>query len=401
MDDVQIEPALSVVSALRGASVTLVMPCLNEEGAIGSCVTQALAVMRDAEIDARVLVVDNGSSDRSIELAEAAGARVVVQPEPGYGAALRSGFEAADSEYVIMADGDGTYELAAIPKLLMPIINGSADVVLGSRLVDARGSTMPWHHKYIGTPVITYLVSRATGKRLRIRDSQSGFRAFRRDQILNLNLSSTGMEFASEMLIRCAWANLRITEIDTTYSTRVGESKLNTFKDGMRHLRQIVLLSPDVVASIPGMAMILGSIALWILAADSSSGLGRVGSMSWLANLIAGVLSVVGPIVFCTGLVMRYRAESSGLRHSHVSLSLTRLIRRMFWSGVFLLVSAIGLTVLLILNYHASPPTVSQAVATSVGSLTRSAYVDGIFFVATSFISPYLLRAPRARLPTV
>ncbi len=390
---------IATPNPLLGADVTLVMPCLNEELAVGACVKRAICVMREAGLDGSVLVVDNGSTDNSVEVAIAAGAHVVFQPEPGYGAALRSGFESAQTQYVIMADADGTYELEAIPRLLLPLIKNESDLVLGSRLDDATVATMPILHRFVGTPAISYLVNRATGKRLKVRDSQSGFRAFRRQEVLGLHLSSTGMEFASEMLIRCAWANLRITEVDTTYAERIGESKLSTFTDGLRHLRQILLLSPDAVASIPGILMTAIAFVFWIIAAQSTHGLGRVGSISWLAILAAGVLSVIGPIVFCTGLVLRYRAESLGLRHAHVKVPLGTLIRRFFIFGAALIALATVLTVVLIVNFHHHPIVISEAAASSIASFVRSAYIVGVMLVAAPLISPFLLHSPRPQLP--
>jgi hypothetical protein len=383
-------------SLLCGVEVTVVLPCLNEELAVGSCVTSAIEVMRVAGLNGSVLVVDNGSSDNSVNVAIEAGARVVFQPEPGYGAALRSGIEAAQTEFVIMADADGTYELDAIPKLLTPLLSGQADLVLGLRLKDA---SMPWLHRFVGTPAITYLVKRATNNKLRIRDSQSGFRAFRREQVLNLHLSSTGMEFASEMLIRCAWADLRIHEVNTTYAERVGESKLNTFSDGIRHLRQILVLSPDTVAAIPGVLMTAAAIVLWLMAAQSTHGLERVGSLSWVADFAAGVLSILGPIVFCTGLVLRYRAESLGFRRAHLKVSIGTLIHRFFGYGATLvLVSIVGIAVLIV-NFHHHPMALSDAVAASLASFVRSAIVVGIILMSAPLISPFLIRAPQPLLP--
>ena len=288
----------------HGVGVTVVFPCLNEELAVGSCVELALETMRAAGINGSVLVVDNGSTDNSANVALNAGAQVILQREPGYGAALRSGIAAAETEFVIMADADGTYELDAIPRLLKPLLDNDADMVLGQRLSDATTATMPWLHRYVGTPAITYLVKKATKNQMTITDSQSGFRAFRRKQILELNLSSTGMEFASEMLIRSSWANLRIKEVDTKYAERIGESKLSTFSDGLRHLRQIMLLSPETAASIPGILATVSAVFLWIFAAESTRTFGQVGSLGWSAGVAAGVLSILGPLVFCTGIVL-------------------------------------------------------------------------------------------------
>jgi hypothetical protein len=399
MSDLSEGLSSAAMASLHGVDVTLVLPCLNEELAIAQCVQHAREVMELAGLAGTVLVVDNGSTDRSVEIALAAGAHVVHQPEPGYGAALRSGFENATTTYVIMADADGTYEFAAIPRLLQPLIDDRADLVMGSRLDDATLATMPWLHRFVGTPAISMLVNHAAGGRIKIRDSQSGFRAFRREQLLELQLNSTGMEFASEMLIRCAWANFRITEVKTNYSERIGESKLNTFSDGLRHLRQILLLSPDAFALVPGLLMTGAAFILWGAAATSVHGLGLVGSDSWLANITAGVLSVIGPITFCVGLVLRYRAESLGYRHEHIRIPLGTLIRRFFVTGVVLIIIAIALIVVLVANYHSSWGTLSESASTAVGSYTRSSLVVGITLVAAPLLSPFLIHPPRTQLP--
>ena len=381
--------------------VTVVFPCLNEEEAVGQCVRQSLEVMFRAGYDGHVIVVDNGSTDDSVNRAIAAGAEVIVQREPGYGAALRSGFEAATTEFVIMADADGTYELDAIPRLLAPLLEGEADMVLGQRLNDATVATMPWLHRYVGTPVITYLVRRATKNRLTISDSQSGFRAFRRDEVVGLNLSSTGMEFASEMLIRSARADFRVTEVDTKYAERIGESTLNTFSDGLRHLRQILILSPQTVAAIPGViATILAGI-LWVVAARAGFGAGGAGSLSWTTDSLAEILSIVGPLVFCTGVVLRYRTESIGLTSTHMKTPLEMLIRRFFVVGSSLVtIAAFGFATM-IANSHYNPGSISRAGMMSVSSFLSSVLVVGLILAAAPLISPFLTTSPRMRLPMV
>jgi hypothetical protein len=384
---------------LHGATVTVVFPCLDEELAVGLCVERALEIMRGAGLDGSALVVDNGSTDNSARIAIDAGAQVILQREPGYGAALRSGIEAAQSEFVIMADADGTYELDAIPRLLLPLLKGEADMVLGQRLSDATSATMPWLHRYVGTPVITYLVKKATKNKISIRDSQSGFRAFRREQIMALNLSSTGMEFASEMLIRSSWAELRIGEVETKYAERIGDSKLSTFSDGLRHLRQILLLSPETGATIPGLLATVLAFSLWVFSAQSAHGFSQVGSLSWVANVVAGVLSILGPLVFCTGIVLRYRAENSGLRSARVKVPIEALIRRFLMWGAFLLVLAsLGLAALLT-NFHLQTEFLSKPIAASLSSFVRSAFVVGIVLAMAPLISPFLITSPRSQLP--
>lgn len=382
---------------LHGATVTVVFPCLNEEQAVGICTETALETMRRAGIIGSVIVVDNGSTDSSASVALAAGAQVIAERVPGYGAALRAGIEAAQSEYVIMADADGTYELDAIPRLLLPLVKGDADMVLGQRLSDATAETMPWLHRYVGTPAITYLVKKATKSKMTIRDSQSGFRAFRREEMLDLHLSSTGMEFASEMLIRSSWANMRIEEVDTKYAVRIGESKLSTFSDGLRHLRQILLLSPETAVTIPGILATGIAFMLWITAAQTTQGLGQVGSLGWAADIFAGILSILGPLVFCTGIVLRYRAESLGLRSDHVKPPLEILIRRFFVGGFILAItSLLGFAALLIGFHH--PAFLSRSVADSLSSFVTSAFVVGSVLTAAPIIAPFLITSQRSEL---
>jgi glycosyltransferase involved in cell wall biosynthesis len=377
--------------------VTVVLPCLNEEEAIGMCIADALESMRSAGIDGEVLVVDNGSVDNSVEVAKAAGAEVVHQSQPGYGAALRSGFEFARSRYVVMADGDGTYDLTSIPRLLEPLVNGTADLVLGSR--DADKDSMPWLHRYVGTPFITLLLRRATGNSMSIRDSQSGFRAFRREQLASIDLVSTGMEFASEMLMRCAWARFRIVEIPTSYSKRIGISKLRTFGDGLRHIRQILLLSPEIFAIEPGLIMTGLSIAIYIAATFSVQGEVRVGSISWLGTVAAAILSVVGPITYCTGLGIKYRAESLGFRRDGPKYSMLTLIWRFFFVGLTLLLMAVLLSVLLVLNFHDHPNPLSYSLTRVLSEVSISAYIVGIVLTCAPLLLPFLTQVPRKVLP--
>lgn len=385
---------------LAGVEVTVVLPCLNEEAGVGVCVESALAACASAGMCGTVLVVDNGSTDGSVEAALAAGARVVRQVEPGYGAALRSGLEAARTEYVVMADADGTYELSALPRLVQPLVDDEADIVMGSRLDAATISTMPWLHRYLGTPVLTRLVNRAAGGRANIRDSQSGFRAFRRSQFLALGTTATGMEFATEMLIRGSWARLRITDVPTTYSERIGKSKLETFPDGMRHLRQILFLSPEAFASIPGLAMSFVAVLFWVLVCFAAQGQGIIGSYSGVAVLVATVFGVLGPITFCTGLVVKYRAESLGLRHSPPKRPIQALIFRFFCVGVALLLFTAATVFVLALNLH-EHLYVNLALNRVLDSMATCSAIVGIVLVMSPLMSPLIMEAPIRQLAPV
>ena len=225
----------------------------------------------------------------------------------GYGSALRAGFAAARGDIVVMADADFTYDLGKIPDLVAPVVRDEADLVIGGRLDAATRRTMPLLHRFVGTPVLTFLVARACGRRV-VDDSQSGFRAFRRDRIAELELRSTGMELASEMLIRAARAGLRVTEVPAGYRERIGMSKLSTFSDGWRHLQLILALAPDLLLVGPGAVALGVGIGLAFLGFVSPSGV-DVGSLHWQPVFFSGIAIVLGLQALLAGAVLAYRSS--------------------------------------------------------------------------------------------
>jgi hypothetical protein len=295
-------------------AVSVVLPCLNEAASVGLCVEEARAALTGVGIEGEVVVVDNGSNDRSAEVAAAAGARVVREPRPGYGSALRAGFDAAQGDVVVMADADYTYDFSKLPILLAPVLAGEADLCVGSRLDAATRRTMPSLHRYVGTPLLTFLAARACGRRV-VGDSQSGYRAFRRDRIAALDLQSTGMELASEMLIKAARAGLHITEVDTGYRPRIGDSKLAPLSDGFRHLQLILLLAPDLLLLIPGAVLLTLGLLLLVLGFVSPSGV-DVGSLRWQPVFFSGIALVLGTQALLGGAVLAHGSSvaSPGVR---------------------------------------------------------------------------------------
>src|SRR5436190_11511363 len=229
--------------------VSVVIPCLNEEQNIEACVRSALQAMEDAGIPGEVVVADNDSEDRSAELATAAGARVVHEPRRGYGSAYLAGFAASRGEYIIMADADLTYDFAEIPRFVEKLDAG-AELVMGDRMKNIHPGAMPWHHRYIGNPVLTGILN--VFFRTGVSDAHCGMRALRRDILPRLDLRTTGMEFASEMVIRASKEKLDIREFPIEYHPRGGESKLSSFRDGWRHLRFLLVHSPTHLFVIPG-----------------------------------------------------------------------------------------------------------------------------------------------------
>jgi glycosyltransferase involved in cell wall biosynthesis len=232
--------------------LSVVIPCLNEAENIELCVELALRALDRAGIAGEVIVADNGSEDGSAELAEKSGARVVHQPVRGYGSAYLSGFAAARGEYIVMADADLTYDFADIPRFLAGLQDG-ADMIVGDRMRNIHPGAMPWLHRYIGNPLLSGFLNVLfhTG----VNDAHCGMRAVRRDRLERLGLRTTGMEFASEMIVRAAKEKLDIREIPIEYHPRGGESKLSSFRDGWRHLRFLLLHSPNHLFILPGLVL--------------------------------------------------------------------------------------------------------------------------------------------------
>lgn len=247
--------------------VSVVMPCLNEAETVARCVAEARAALAKSGLAGEVLVADNGSTDGSQALAAAAGARVVDVPGRGYGAALEGGFAAARGTYVVMGDADLSYDFGAVPDFVKALEAG-ADLVMGSRFAGRiEDGAMPPLHRWLGNPVLSGL-----GRlffRTPVSDFHCGLRGFRRAALEKLDLRTTGMEYASEMVVKAALFGLAIREIPVTLRRdgRTRPPHLNTWRDGWRHLRFLLLYSPRWLFLVPGLLLALGGAALilWLL----------------------------------------------------------------------------------------------------------------------------------------
>jgi hypothetical protein len=265
--------------------VTVLLPCLDEAETVGVCVEKALASLRELGVEGEVLVSDNGSTDGSQEIARRSGARVVSAPERGYGAALLAGIEDARGRYVIMADADDSYDLANLGPFVGALREGH-DVVMGNRF---RGGisegAMPWLHRYLGNPVLSWLGRSLFGLK-EVGDFHCGIRGFDRERILALELSMPGMEFASELIVRAALAGYDVTEVPTTLRPdgRTRPSHLRTWRDGWRHLRFLLVFAPRKTLIYPGAVLasigLVGSILLAI-------GPRSIGSLTFDINALA------------------------------------------------------------------------------------------------------------------
>ena len=247
--------------------ISVVLPCLNERETVGSCVSKAIATLKAASLSGEVIVADNGSTDGSVEIAQSAGARVVHIAERGYGNALKGGIRVARGTYVLMADSDNSYDLGHIPRFVEQLRRG-ADLAMGNRFHGGiQEGAMPFLHRYVGNPVLTGL-----GKLLfhsPCGDFHCGLRAFRKDSYDRMEIRSTGMEFASEMVVKASLLHMNVIEVPTTLSPdgRSHPPHLRTWYDGWRHLRFLLMYSPRWLFLYPGIVSILFglSIGLWLL----------------------------------------------------------------------------------------------------------------------------------------
>ncbi len=277
--------------------VSVVIPCLNEAENIEECVRTSLEVLERHGIPGEVVVADNDSMDGSGEIARRAGARVVHEPRLGYGSAYLAGFGAARGRYIVMADADLTYDFNEIPRFVEHLDAG-AQLVMGDRMDNIHPGAMPWLHRYVGNPILTGILNLffSTG----VSDAHCGMRGFRREVLPTLDLRTTGMEFASEMVIRAAKENLDIREVPIEYHPRGGESKLSSFRDGWRHLRFLLVHSPMHLFVLPGALLAaLGAIIALLVVAQID-----VFGRYWdIHSIIAGaLLMIVGTQVLALGL---------------------------------------------------------------------------------------------------
>ena len=284
------EPTLTD-PALTSVELTVVMPCLNEAETLATCIDKAHAALRANSIAGEVVIADNGSTDGSQQIARDHGARLIPVPIRGYGAALNAGILAARGKYILMGDADDSYEFNHVPRFLEQLRNG-ADLVMGNRFRGGIGpKAMPPLHKYLGNPVLSFL-GRALFN-VPIGDFHCGMRAFSKDAYERLALRTTGMEFASEMVVKSALLGQKIVEVPTTLQ-KDGRSRpphLKTWRDGWRHLRFLLIYSPRWLFLNPGLVLMFVGLGLtaWLLPAERPFGHVNLG-VDTLAYAAAAVL---------------------------------------------------------------------------------------------------------------
>jgi glycosyltransferase involved in cell wall biosynthesis len=287
--------------------VTVVIPCLNEEAAVGATVDQAWEGIAASGRPGEVIVVDNGSTDRSAEIAGEHGAIVVREERPGYGSAYLAGLAQARGEFIVMGDADETYPLRDLAPFVDRLAGGD-DLVMGSRFEGTiHGEAMPWLNRHVGNPILTGLLNVLFG--VTVSDAHCGMRAVRRDVLTTLDLHSTGMEFASEMVFKGFRRGLTVSEIPIDYYPRVGESKLNRFGDAWRHVKFMLLYSPSWLYFVPGgVLLFLGLAGAIALAAGPVTIFGRPWQIHTMFACIAAIL--LGTQILELGVFARAFAAS-------------------------------------------------------------------------------------------
>jgi glycosyltransferase involved in cell wall biosynthesis len=270
--------------------VSVVMPCLDEAAGVGRCVEKARRAFAAMGVPGEVVVVDNGSTDGSPEIAAAAGARVVHEPRRGYGSAYLRGFQEARGRYLVMGDADDSYDFSDLPRFVAPLLAGGCDMVMGTRLKgEILPGAMPWSHRWIGNPILSGMLKLLF--RTRVSDSHCGMRAFTRVAYERMGLRTTGMEFASEIVVNALRNRLRIEEIPITYHPRQGTSKLNGLRDAWRHVRFMLLFSPSYLFQLPGLVLVLlGGLVMLALAGGPRR---LFGHLWYYHPLLLGALALI------------------------------------------------------------------------------------------------------------
>jgi glycosyltransferase involved in cell wall biosynthesis len=337
---VEVEPQAAGDDAARDLQVSVVLPCLNEAETMEACVTKAVATLHRLGLRGEVVVVDNGSTDGSPEIAARCGARVVHEGRRGYGSALMRGAEEARAPYIVMADADDSYDLTDLARFVGGLEAGN-DLVMGSRIRGTiEAGAMPWLHRWVGNPILTGLLNLLFGAD--VSDAHCGMRAFTKDAYRRMRLQTTGMEFASEMIIKAALGNLRIAEIPITLRPdgRSRPPHLRSFRDGWRHLRFMLLFSPTHLFVLPGLlCMALGLVPLVALGGGPRRFLGLNFDVHYM--VVGSLLTVLGFQILTTGLFAKAYSHAARLyapdRTLRVLLRYFSLERGLLLGGVLFL----------------------------------------------------------------
>ena len=332
-------------------NLSVVIPCLNEADTLAKCINKAYVAMQNASIVGEIIVADNGSTDRSQEIAQSLGARVIEVAQRGYGAALMHGIEAARGKFVLMGDADDSYDFSEIPAFYSKILTG-ADLVQGCRLPRGGGrvlpGAMPFLHRYLGNPLLSMLVRIMF--RIPIDDVYCGMRAFTKQHYTSLDLRSPGMEFATEMIIKSGIQKADMAQVPITLHPdgRVAHGPhLRTFRDGWRTLRLFLVYSPRWTFFYPGLLLIAISVVGYLLAIPQVNLSGVILDVHTL--LVASLIGILGWQCVLSAIVARLFSTREKIRPPHPQLSRLSIEQGI---GFGLLVTLIGIAFIFIVVYQ-------------------------------------------------
>jgi glycosyltransferase involved in cell wall biosynthesis len=376
MDHPQVEGPDPMKQSRTGPcpEVSVVIPCLNEERTLGACIDKALGAFKESGITGEVVVADNGSTDASVQVAERRGARVVHAVSKGYGNALRKGIQDARGEFIVLGDADGSHDFSETPRFVAKWREGY-EFVVGNRFQgEIKDRAMPWHHKYLGTPFLSALLHLFFGAG--VGDINCGMRGITRELCQRLDFRTTGMEFASESLVKAAKSGARMAEVPITMwpDQRGRPPHLRPFRDGWRHLRFILLSAPDWLFLLPGGLLVTSGIGLvlWLLPGPRFAG--KVG-LDVHTMALGMMLALLGVHIISIGLFVKVFSYTEKLSRNQVSLARLlkhiRLEHGLLLGGVLALVGLVGDAVVF-----------SQWAAGGFGHLER---VRTVFFCSLSF----------------
>jgi glycosyltransferase involved in cell wall biosynthesis len=328
--------------ASPAAEVSVVIPCLNEANSIGICVEKSMLAFRAGGLRGEVIVADNGSTDGSIEIAEKLGARVIRVTQRGYGSALRAGIAAARGSFIVMGDADDSYDFGDVPRFVEMWRKGH-DVVMGNRFRgEIKRGAMPWHHKYLGNPALSALLN--IFFRAGIGDAHCGMRGFTREVYDRMDLRSTGMEFASEFVIKATQLDASIAEIPITLwpDKRGRPPHLRSFRDGWRHLRFMLLYAPNWLFLLPGTFFVITGLFLvfWLLPGPRAVS-PRV-TLDIHTMIFGVIFTLLGAQILAIGAFAKVFGYAERFDHSG-TVSLKRILRRVKLEAGLLLGGALFL----------------------------------------------------------
>ncbi|MFB6111867.1 MAG: glycosyltransferase family 2 protein [Halobacteriaceae archaeon] len=318
--------------------VSIVLPTLNEAAGIGRCMEQIHRAVEAMGIPTEVVLADS-STDGTADIAQEYGAIITEPVESGYGAAYRHAFEQVRGDYIVMADADCTYDFEELPKLLSRAIAEEADLVLGSRLNgEIEPGAMPALHQYVGNPILTTFLNAFYGAG--VSDAHSGYRVLTREALETLDLRTTGMEFASEMIMEAGARDLTIAEVPIVYHERVGEATLDSFRDGWRHVRFMLLNAPGYLFSLPGVLMTL--LGMGILAGAITDMQFRGVGLGPHSAIAGSLLTLLGVQVLGLGAFARVTANPIRRRGDPIADPLIERVRLEHGASLGMVIFAAG-----------------------------------------------------------